>query len=58
MARRMKAEGHTGKDIAQFLGISRPTYRYLSDDWAPRVVRVTVPQRDLTVPFRHGGGKR
>ena len=33
MARRMKADGHTGKDIAQFLGISRATlYRYLSDD--------------------------
>ena len=32
-ARRMKADGHTGKDIAKFLGVSRATlYRYLSDD--------------------------
>src|SRR5215510_11194288 len=32
-ARRMKADGHTGKDIARFLGVSRATlYRYLDED--------------------------
>jgi DNA invertase Pin-like site-specific DNA recombinase len=36
-ARRMKADGHTGKDIAKYLGVSRATlYRYLDD--APAVV--------------------
>lgn len=31
-ARRMKDEGHTGKDIAKYLGVSRATlYRYLAD---------------------------
>jgi DNA invertase Pin-like site-specific DNA recombinase len=31
-AKRMKADGHTGKDIAKFLGVSRATlYRYLTD---------------------------
>jgi hypothetical protein len=35
MARRMKADGHTGKDIVEFLGTSRATlYRYLSDETA------------------------
>ena len=30
-AKRMKADGHTGKDIAKYLGISRATlYRYLA----------------------------
>ena len=30
-AKRMKADGHTGKDIAKYLGVSRATlYRYLS----------------------------
>ena len=34
-ARRMKADGHTGKDIAKFLGVSRATlYRYLSEEVA------------------------
>jgi DNA invertase Pin-like site-specific DNA recombinase len=34
-ARRMKADGHTGKDIAKFLGVSRATlYRYLDEDFA------------------------
>jgi DNA invertase Pin-like site-specific DNA recombinase len=34
-AKRMKADGHTGKDIARYLGVSRATlYRYLSDDRA------------------------
>ena len=29
---RMKADGHTAKDIAKFLGVSRATlYRYLTD---------------------------
>ena len=31
----MKADGHTGKDIAKFLGVSRATvYRYLTEDSA------------------------
>lgn len=31
-ARRMKADGHTGRDIAKYLGVSRATlYRYLDD---------------------------
>ena len=30
-AKRMKADGHTGKDIAKYLGVSRATlYRYLA----------------------------
>jgi DNA invertase Pin-like site-specific DNA recombinase len=34
-AKRMKADDHTGKDIARYLGVSRATlYRYLSDDRA------------------------
>jgi len=34
-ARRMKADGHTGKDIAKYLGVSRATlYRYLDEDCA------------------------
>jgi len=34
-AKRMKAEGHTGKAIAKYLGVSRATlYRYLDDDRA------------------------
>ncbi|BBZ15879.1 recombinase family protein [Mycolicibacterium gadium] len=34
-AKRMKAEGHTAKDIAKYLGVSRATlYRYLVDDAA------------------------
>jgi AcrR family transcriptional regulator len=29
----MKANGHTGKDIAKYLGVSRATlYRYLTED--------------------------
>lgn len=32
-ARRMKADGHTGKDVAKYLGVSRGTlYRYLDDE--------------------------
>ena len=32
-ARRMKADGHTGKDIAKYLGVSRATlYRYLMEN--------------------------
>jgi DNA invertase Pin-like site-specific DNA recombinase len=35
MARRMKIDGHTSKDIAKNLGVSRATlYRYLADDAA------------------------
>ena len=34
-AKRMKADGHTGKDIAKYLGVSRATlYRYLEGDSA------------------------
>jgi hypothetical protein len=34
-AKRMKADGHTGKDIAKYLGVSRATlYRYLTLDHA------------------------
>lgn len=34
-AKRMKADGHTGKDIAKYLGVSRATlYRYLAEDTA------------------------
>jgi DNA invertase Pin-like site-specific DNA recombinase len=34
-AKRMKADGHTGKDIAKYLGVSRATlYRYLCADSA------------------------
>lgn len=34
-AKRMKADGHTARDIAKFLGVSRATfYRYLADDAA------------------------
>jgi DNA invertase Pin-like site-specific DNA recombinase len=32
-AKRMKADGHTGKVIAKYLGVSRATlYRYLTDE--------------------------
>ena len=31
----MKADGHTGKDIGKYLGMSRaPVYRYLTEDTA------------------------
>ena len=31
-AKRMKADGHTGRDIAKYLGVSQATlYRYLDD---------------------------
>ncbi|OBH59467.1 hypothetical protein A5685_03230 [Mycobacterium colombiense] len=34
-ARRMKDDGHTARDIAKYLGVSRATfYRYLADDAA------------------------
>ena len=34
-ARRMKADGHTGRDIAKYLGVSRATlYRYLGGNFA------------------------
>jgi hypothetical protein len=33
--RRMKADGHTGKDIAKYLGVSRATvYRYFAEKTA------------------------
>ena len=32
-AKQMKADGHTGRDIAKYLGVSRATlYRYLADE--------------------------
>jgi DNA invertase Pin-like site-specific DNA recombinase len=35
IAKRMKADGHTGKDIARYLGVSRATrYRYLDESGA------------------------
>jgi DNA invertase Pin-like site-specific DNA recombinase len=34
-AKRMKADGHTGRDIAKYFGVSRATlYRYLAEDGA------------------------
>jgi DNA invertase Pin-like site-specific DNA recombinase len=34
-ARRMKTDGHTAKDIAKYLGVSRATlYRYLAEGTA------------------------
>ena len=34
-ARRMKANGHTARDVAKYLGVSRATlYRYLAEDAA------------------------
>jgi hypothetical protein len=36
-ARRMKADGHTDRDIAKYLGVSRATrylHRYLAEDTA------------------------
>ncbi len=34
-AKRMRADGHTGRDIAKYLGVSRATlYRYLTEDAA------------------------
>ena len=34
-AKRMKANGHTGRDIAKYLGVSRATlYRYLGEEAA------------------------
>ena len=34
-ARQMKADGHTARDVAKYLGVSRATlYRYLADEAA------------------------
>jgi len=34
-AKRMRDEGHTARDVAKYLGVSRATlYRYLSDETA------------------------
>jgi transposase len=34
-AKRMKADGHTGKDIAKYLGVSRASlYRYVAEGGA------------------------
>jgi DNA invertase Pin-like site-specific DNA recombinase len=34
-AKRMKSDGHTAKDIAKYLGVSRaPFYRYIYEDSA------------------------
>ena len=36
-AKRMKADGHTGKDIAKYLGVSRATlYRYQASERAAK----------------------
>jgi DNA invertase Pin-like site-specific DNA recombinase len=43
-ARRMKADGHTARDIAKYLGVSRATlYRYLAEDSAARSARSSSP---------------
>ncbi len=40
-AKRMKAEGHTARDIARYLGVSRATlYRYLADSPAAESARL------------------
>ena len=39
-AKRMKADGHTGKDIAKYLGVSRATlYRHLEEFGDDALVR-------------------
>ena len=39
-AKRMKADGHTGKHIAKYLGVSRATlYRYFAEDGAASNLR-------------------
>ena len=51
----MKADGHTGKDIAKFLGVGRATlYRYLTDGTGliGRSVEVGRPPRVLVQGLR------
>jgi Helix-turn-helix domain of resolvase len=49
-ANRMKADGHTGKDIAKYLGVSRATlYRYLGRDMCP-----VPPTRSASSPKATG----
>jgi hypothetical protein len=46
----MKADGHTGKDIAKYLGVSRATlYRYLGRDMCP-----VPPTRSASSPKATG----
>jgi hypothetical protein len=43
-AKRMKADGHTGRDIAKYLGVSRATlYRYLTEAPQPDGARMAQP---------------
>ena len=49
-AKRMKADGHTGKDVAKYLGVSRATlYRYLGRDMCP-----VPPTRSASSPKATG----
>ena len=51
-AKRMKADGHTGKDIAKYPGASRATlYRYLTDGaaWAVDVLRLSQSAASQTI---------
>jgi len=58
----MKADGHTGKYIAKFLGVSRATlYRYLDEDSAACVLGPLLREADRRFLRRHpvrsdGGG--
>jgi len=45
-AKRMKADGHTGRDIAKYLGVSRATlYRYLASERAAKAPYVQSVDR-------------
>jgi hypothetical protein len=56
-AKRMKADGHTGKAIAKYLGVSRATlYRYLAEEAAqPAGGKAVggVPRRSTDRRHRH-----
>ncbi len=59
-ARRMKANGHTAKDIAKYLGVSRATlYRYLAEEAAyPATGAPTGSLRPTqAMPRRHYGAR-
>jgi DNA invertase Pin-like site-specific DNA recombinase len=57
-ARRMKADGHTGKDVAKYLGVSRATlYRYLDKSGAAKTLPEAPspamrPEEGNVVPLR------
>lgn len=53
-ARKMKADGYTGKFIAECLGVSRATlYRYINEEGAPAVQGSALPeQRHAPRPMR------